>query len=1417
MGYYYSSFVVTISVILLLQSTGTLANIPITDCDIGSTLWSDSCYLRAGNYTFSGLTIDAHILVIGYPVTINAAYLTIAGNGWLDADGQGYNTTTLLSNGTGPGAGVLVSYGGNYYTSGASHAGTGGNLNSLNITSGQVYGSVFNANTPGSSGASSVSQVGGSGGGVIIINVSIMFAVTGRISADAPTMSNCQGASAGSGGSITIKTSYWSIIPNSISANGGSCLGGTGVGGSGGRIYFWIIYNPPLEVFELGFAHGGDGNDNNPLSKGAAGTVMYDNTVGNLVLIVENNFLPPQPKPTPPENLYNSFIPREISSGMNEPGVTYINEDVTLFSLNMQGGAMLAVGGYLTVQRGIYSTDSPQFLISTIYVLSGKTLDIHECHGGRRQYIVPKINAHISVNGGYLVLPEETYLLGVTLIVQENSILASFYPFSYGDTSTVSLELHTGTLLRFSSLANSFGRGQGEYFFNSINMREDSVIEQTDYLQPIFGGYLGQTIVDYSFNTFLLYCINEVELYDLSVMFVSSLRMYTNDLNMEVTARIDADGRGYPARLAQGDGFGPGAGKFDHINFVCGGAGHGGNGGSPFNRPSDTVGLAYGSTFYPLEPGSSGCSTGAQRGGNGGGVIYININTTMSFMLSGTITARGTANDNGCSGAGAGSGGSIFFDFASSLGASWSPDYSWVEASGGSCSSGGSAGAGGRISYLENTGLTETPGGGSSPPPASKRAKKGKTKETYAEVDKYFKQNREEQKREESDEGHRRNKRSMDTNGIAQGFFAYGGVSSDGGSFNGGPGSIASLDLLYLLSGVLVDNNWVRSSWSNDFSDTVFPPRYPNAAYITEELSFLNYVGITGGARLIFDPLNSNITIQHFDGFGTGDLYINDHQTVYLLGFKGYPCPSYILQTSFYVPEYAALHFGESICNTFYYTGNMYVAGYLDMPQNEVFFQGSNVIFEPTSALNGFPGQYYFDGELQVTQGATLSFLSPCGFGSEIQVPWGLTVELSSVIYVLSASITGSSTLSVDRTSRIVASSVSDDTQAYGTGNYVPGGSGRNSTNTGGGCGGTGGSPRGVGAAGKTYDLGTWLCGSPGKGGQNARGGGFLYLDFSEIEVDGIISVDGEDGFNGGSGGSGGAISLFTSNLIGIGSFTANGGDGSANATIHAGGGGGGQIFTYFYIGTKRRVVSGDYYSNIFEAYGGQGDCGHLLCNGGAGPIYFEFASGETYLLLSNRFDKTGFSIHNAPVSLDFSPEDEGGVSFFWGGYESYVSQLEINNGVYLFFGPPSFSLILEEDILGDSTGSVVIQSGQSFQFNSSELYPTYEGEYVSLMPINVFVLQGGEAFLKGNVSLTNTIFYYHSEADVYFSDVNIFLYEGAELQLYSANKSAVRTFYFNGVQAFPFSLIFGNNTAIQSTNTIICPYSALIPLLRLC
>ena len=194
--------------------------------------------------------------------------LTMTGNATVQAGGGIIADSAGYAPGSGPGAGKIVGGTSGYIGGGGGYGGYGAagaipTSSSLPAYGGTTYGSLIAPTDFGSGGGSStVTPLGGAGGGVIRLTVTGVLQVDGRISAAGGAGVNASGGG-GSGGtiSLTVGTISGSGV---INANGGmgNSLGG---GGSGGRIA--IVYGG-YDFSGFVSAYGGGG-----YATGGAGTI----------------------------------------------------------------------------------------------------------------------------------------------------------------------------------------------------------------------------------------------------------------------------------------------------------------------------------------------------------------------------------------------------------------------------------------------------------------------------------------------------------------------------------------------------------------------------------------------------------------------------------------------------------------------------------------------------------------------------------------------------------------------------------------------------------------------------------------------------------------------------------------------------------------------------------------------------------------------------------------------------------------------------------------------------------------------------------------------------------------------------------------------------------------------------------------
>lgn len=226
-------------------------------------------------------------------------------------------------------------------------------------------------------------------------------------------------------------------------------------------------------------------------------------------------------------------------------------------------------------------------------------------------------------------------------------------------------------------------------------------------------------------------------------------------------------------------------------------------------------------------------------------------------------------------------------------------------------------------------------------------------------------------------------------------------------------------------------------------------------------------------------------------------------------------------------------------------------------------------------------------------------------------VPVGLNLTVTGVVWVTSGC------------------EIDADGIGYGSG-FGPGAGSRSSNSfffgSGGGYGGSGGMSLSNAVGGVCYGS-LYQPSFPGSGGGmsyagfGGNGGGLVQITSGdEVEIDGVVSANGENATNSRSGGgSGGGIYIFAPSVSGAGSLSANGGLGAPD--YGGGGGGGGRI----------AIVCGtNNFTGTITAYGGGG-----ANIGGAGTVFTEMSGSPGLLTLNNNGNIGAHSTVTLPTLAD--------------------------------------------------------------------------------------------------------------------------------------------------------------------------------------
>jgi len=246
---------------LIIGSNGSIQNLNSKN---STTIGFKTITIQSGgDITGGNITIIADNLTVENGAVINVSYLGFEPN-------EGLGTTTAND----------------FATDGAGHGGSGGESSYQPENGGKLFGSSLAPTTFGS-GAGNVTNYaggfGGSGGGIIRIDLSNTLILNGNLYADGKrgSQSSQYGAGGGAGGSVYITTNN---ITGSgvIQANGG--IGGTngfstrrGGGGGGGRVA--VYYN------ESSY----NGISNSSVAGGSATSSATAGETGSLIFVDEDD------------------------------------------------------------------------------------------------------------------------------------------------------------------------------------------------------------------------------------------------------------------------------------------------------------------------------------------------------------------------------------------------------------------------------------------------------------------------------------------------------------------------------------------------------------------------------------------------------------------------------------------------------------------------------------------------------------------------------------------------------------------------------------------------------------------------------------------------------------------------------------------------------------------------------------------------------------------------------------------------------------------------------------------------------------------------------------------------------------------------------------------------------------------------
>ena len=386
------------------------------------------------------LTHEANTTAQSYEVDWSVANLNVQAGGKIDVDGQGYTgTNDTGSSGNGPGGGYKsVSLG-----TGGAHAGNGGGpSNSEDGPAG--YCDITNPVSMGSGGGVGGSGFGGSGGGVIILNVSGTITVNGTITADGATPISGTSVGGGAGGGVKIVAGDIAGTPQSFTITGGGGRSTYGGGGGGGCAF--LSYTTANSIFPTSTItmNGGAGVS----GQRGGGGVVYVKQTGTNGDIYSVNTAPGAPSAQGATSITADSLTVMVSStyqiasgktlvlknsspfsGGDASGTLRVDSggtftptstaDFTVASTTLeihQGSTVTSAsslnvvvdyGGVLS--QGRYVTTSPALGLNTLYILNGGVLT-HAANTTTQSHVVNLSAASSTVAaGGFINLDGRGY------------------------------------------------------------------------------------------------------------------------------------------------------------------------------------------------------------------------------------------------------------------------------------------------------------------------------------------------------------------------------------------------------------------------------------------------------------------------------------------------------------------------------------------------------------------------------------------------------------------------------------------------------------------------------------------------------------------------------------------------------------------------------------------------------------------------------------------------------------------------------------------------------------------------------------------------------------------------------------------------------------------------------------------------
>ena len=919
--------------------------------------------------------------------------------------------------------------------------------------------------------------------------MSNLLEIDGDLSADGLAGTSHKGG--GSGGSIWI---YTDTIKGygTIKANGGAGTS-TGGGGSGGRIAVYFQNNETFSYFSYR-AHGGMSGSKS--EAGGAGTVfLYHLYHEHRTLLIDNNGQSALNK-----HMTYTQLDREGGKAwiMPDSGIHKFADSESKFhfeELQIYGKAHLAFWPTNKTNVSIYFRDMIGDRSGMVHVGAWQDLEL------RREEIDLPFSVYV-YKDGHLGLAPRTFVHDVEIILR-------------GTLSHVrNITLHHRAQLWLLHGGRTTNMSIHQYQFDFVRIQDTAIVHAVT--SPVK-------------DPGIRFTTQSMKIEGGGLMRGTKLTFVTTNLTIDDGGKLVADYLGY--NTSHGfSGMGlhglinPGAG-FSSVNGGSG-AGHGGRGGRGNLANGATItGAAYDDLYEPDMFGSAGGRRdSSQRGGNGGGIIWMNVTNTID--VDGLVSANGESGPS--SGSGGGSGGSIWMYCKRIQG------YGKISANGGDgykndAQKPAGGGAGGRIAIYFQINKTSTYFVYEARGGAARGCQIGKEHLCKAEA--------------------------------------------------GGPGTVFLYHMIEEHRTLLIHNGGQKPLVSAiaDYNDLredgckawILPESGKHHFANRGQDFHFEELQIYGGGHLAIytDPVGkpASLFFKHMIGDRSGVIHIGLNQVmdlrrdeidlpfsvhVYLGGYLGLAPYTEVHGVTIYLSgvlahvENMTLHHGGAFW--MYHGGRTTNQSNSTYKFNTVKIQDNGVVQGLTSPVD-HPGVIFHVRSLDVEGGGFFHATRPTIFAENITIDDG--------------GIMSADGLGFNRT----------HTGSFGIHGIVN--PGRGFANSGAGHGGTGGQGKGSVKAGLPYDdlYEAVMFGSSGGGSKSGNGGGVMFFNVSNVfHIDGIVSSDGYGGTTGqDGGGSGGSLYVYCYQIQGTGFLSVTGGRGGPN---DGGGGAGGRISVYF---TKNSTFTG--------------------------------------------------------------------------------------------------------------------------------------------------------------------------------------------------------------------------------------------------